>query len=239
MLVLILSPWKQTNKKDARNKRKLFVRQCLVLSITVELIFNGSQYFGENEAFFSAPQHNFLLPELNQRIYYVLIPRVEVFLLLALCQNCKKGRDYDIVEKEGKQNVWTWKKIYGELGQLDIQFHETLELSWSCWGSLSKEFETRDISHSREMKVIFCLQDSSHLTRNRSFRSLAFPASIPSQLLLSSSAIESESLPSRALSMLAHVIHIIFMMIRTFTLNYFYARSSAQKISLNTVRSVM
>lgn len=131
-------------------------------------------------------------------------------------------------------------KFMASLGNL-VQFHETLELSWSwCLGSLSKEFETKAIAHRQEMKVIFLFARfiSSHTQPFVSF-AFAFSASNPSQLHLSSSAIESESLPSRALSMLAHVIHIIFMMIRTFPLNYFYPRSSAQKISLNTVWSVM
>lgn len=88
MFVLILSLWKQeqTRRMGWKTREEVSVQQRLVLSMAVELIFNGSQYFRENEAFFSAPQHNFLLPELNQRIYYVLIPRVEVFL----CWRCAK-----------------------------------------------------------------------------------------------------------------------------------------------------
>lgn len=92
-----------------RTARKLSVyspdNMFLVLSRSVELIFNGSQCFRGNEAFFSAPQHNFLLPELNQRILLCSYPSSGAFFLLALCQNCKKGRDYDIVKEEGKQNV--------------------------------------------------------------------------------------------------------------------------------------
>lgn len=64
-------------------KTKLFVyspdNMFLVLSRSVELLFNGSQYFRGNEAFFSAPQHNFLLPELNQRILLCSYPSSGAF----------------------------------------------------------------------------------------------------------------------------------------------------------------
>lgn len=154
-------------------------------------------------------------------------PRVEIF-----CWLCAKT-----VRKE--EIMISWRRKESRMFEHERKFMVAratwfssmklwsfLEVLVYCWKSSRLE-----ISHSRDESNIFVCtrQDSSHHTRNCSFLPFAFSATIPAQLHLSSSAIESESLPSQPLSLLAHVIHIIFMMIRTFPLNYFYPRVRCKK----------